>query len=83
MTPGYKQRSTATAAGGREEVKMDPPLGPMDTESHGQRSLAGYRRGVTRVGHDFTTKPPPSRNKAINRSRHKDHQTLVLSKRSA
>ena len=62
---------------------MDPPLGPMDTESHGQRSLAGYRRGVTRVGHDFTTKPPLSRNKAINRSRHKDHQTLVLSKSSA
>ena len=62
---------------------MDPSLGPMDKEFHGQRSLAGYRRGVTRAGHDLASKPPPSRNKAINKSRHKDHQTLVLSKRSA
>ena len=43
---------------------MDPPLGPMNKESHGQRSLVGYSRGVTRVGHDLATKPPPSRNKS-------------------
>ena len=29
-------------------------------ESHGQRSLADYKvHGVTRVGHDLGTKPPP------------------------
>ena len=27
-------------------------------KSHGQRSLAGY--GVTRVGHNLVTKPPPA-----------------------
>ena len=43
---------------------MDPPLGPMDREYHGQRSLVGYRHGVTRVRHDLATKPPPSRNKS-------------------
>ena len=30
-------------------------------ESYGQRSLAGYIHGVTRVGHDLATKPPPPR----------------------
>ena len=39
-----------------EEGMAIPHLG----ESHGQRSLAGYRdHGVTRVRHDSVTKPPP------------------------
>ena len=28
-------------------------------KSHGQKSLAGYIRGVTRVRHDLATTPPP------------------------
>ena len=33
-------------------------------KSHAQRSPAGTDHGVARMGHDFTTKPPPRKGKA-------------------
>ena len=41
------------------EKEWQPTPVFLPRESHGQRSLAGYSHGVTRVGHDLATKPPP------------------------
>ena len=40
--------------------KWQPTPVLLPGESHGQRSLAGYSPGMTRVGHDLATTPPPS-----------------------
>ena len=34
-------------------------------ESHGQRSLESIVHGVTRVGHDIVSKPPPTATKEL------------------
>ena len=45
-------------------VSFTPPFSTTHSvflpgEPHGQRSLAGYSPGATRVGHALATKPPP------------------------